>query len=62
MSVRHETRHQQVNLHGKKIFGTIGDDDILGSDNNDMILGFRGDDTIFAALAMTPFMAPPATI
>lgn len=50
MSVRHETRHQQVNLHGKKIFGTIGDDDILGSDNNDMILGFRGDDTIFAGL------------
>ena len=50
MSERHETRHHQVNLFGKKIFGTSGDDDIFGSDNNDMIFGFRGNDTIFAGL------------
>ena len=43
-----EGRHHHANLFGKKIFGTNGDDDILGSHHSETIFGFRGDDVIFS--------------
>jgi hypothetical protein len=43
-----EGRHHHASLFGKKIFGTNGDDDILGSHHSETIFGFRGDDVIFS--------------
>ena len=49
MSERHG--HYEFIHHvpfGKKIFGTEGNDEILGSNHGEAIFGFRGDDAIFA--------------
>ena len=43
-----EGRHHHAGPFGKKIFGTNGDDDLLGSHHSETIFGFRGDDVIFA--------------
>jgi hypothetical protein len=40
--------HQHADPIRKKIFGTIGNDDLLGSNSDDIIFGLHGDDAIFA--------------
>jgi hypothetical protein len=40
--------HHHTDPFRKKIFGTIGDDNILGSNSDDIIFGLRGNDAIFA--------------
>jgi hypothetical protein len=42
------SQHHIADPFRKKIFGTIGNDDILGSNSDDIIFGLRGDDAIFA--------------
>jgi RTX calcium-binding nonapeptide repeat (4 copies)/Bacterial protein of unknown function (DUF839) len=44
----HHNEHHRASPFRKKIFGTDGDDDILGSSRGDIIFGFRADDRIFA--------------
>lgn len=52
MSERHDQHaaYRHGGFFGRKIFGTNGDDEILGSNHSDTIFGFRGDDSIFAGL------------
>jgi hypothetical protein len=40
--------HHHADPIRKKIFGTIGGDNMLGSNGDDIIFGLRGDDAIFA--------------
>jgi hypothetical protein len=40
--------HHHADPFRKKIFGTIGNDDLLGSNSDDIIFGLRGNDAIFA--------------
>jgi hypothetical protein len=40
--------HHHADPIRKKIFGTIGDDNMLGSNRDDIIFGLRGNDAIFA--------------
>jgi len=40
--------HHHADPIRKKIFGTIGNDDLLGSNGDDIIFGLRGNDAIFA--------------